>query len=158
MKLEPIEMTDYGGLRGAEFLFSTMTRIDDDGAEQEKDGNWVKKVIERPKNEGKRWNNEDRRRIIRYLSEGKSWDEIAKILGRPSANSVKLEWAKICQKGELVEITFNDNQHKYSTIASKHYPDPPEYEQDKGYEGIYDVVNRSTERIWYSFVRKDTGV
>ena len=48
MKPEPIEMTDYGGLRGAEFLFFTMTRIDDDGAEKEKDGNWVKKVIERP--------------------------------------------------------------------------------------------------------------
>ena len=133
-----------------------MKAFDGDEMDREKGDNWVKKLIERPQNAGKRWNNEDRRRIIRYLSEGKSWDEIAKILGRSTANSVKLQWAEICQKGELVEITFNDNQHKYPTIASKHYPDPPEYKQDKGYEGIYDVVNRSDGRIWYSFVRKDS--
>ena len=135
-----------------------MKESDGDRKNQEKNGDWVKNLVERPRNAGKAWNNKDRLSIIRYLTEGKSWEEIARVLGRPSANSVKLQWAEICLKGELVEITFNDNQHKYSTIASKHHPDLPEYNQDKGYEGIYDVVNRSTGRIWYSFVRKDPGL
>ena len=146
------------GFKAAPALYVDMKRFDGDEMDREKGDNWVKNLTEGPQNSGRRWNNEDRRRIIRYLSEGKSWDEIAKILGRPSANSVKLQWAKICLEGELVEITFNDNQHKYSTIGSKHYPDPPEYKQDEGYLGIYDVVNRSTGRIWYSFARKDSGL
>ena len=135
-----------------------MKRFDDDEIDQEKDANWVKKLAERPRNTGKPWNNEDRQRIIRFLSEGKSWDEIAKILGRPSANSVKLQWAEICQKGELVEIAFNENQHKYPTITSKNIPDPRDFNQDKGYGDLFDVVHRSSGSIWYSFVRRDSGL
>ena len=127
---------------------------DDDGLDQDKDGEWVKNLAERPRNAGKPWNNKDRRSIIRYLTEGKSWDEIAKILGRPSANSVKLQWAEICQKGELVQISLNENQHNYPSIAPKNIPDPWDYKQDKENEDLFDVIHRSSGSIWYSFLRR----
>ena len=131
-----------------------MNESDDDGKGLEKDGDWVKNLVERPRNAGKAWNNKDRRSIIRYLTEGKSWEEIAKILGRPSANSVKLQWAEICQKGELVQISLNENQHNYPSIAPKNIPDPWDYKQDKENEDLFDVIHRSSGSIWYSFLRR----
>ena len=134
-----------------------MNESEDDGKDQQKDGDWVKNLVERPRNAGKAWNNKDRLSIIRYLTEGKSWEEIAKILGRPSANSVKLQWAEICQKGELVQISLNEEQHKPPTIDAKNIPDPWDHNQDKGYGDLFDVVHRSSGSIWYSFVRVGAG-
>ena len=134
-----------------------MNESEDGGKDQQKDGDWVKNLVERPRNAGKAWNNKDRLSIIRYLTEGKSWEEIAKILGRPSANSVKLQWAEICQKGELVQISLNENQHKHPTIDAKNIPDPWDYNEDKGYGDLFDVVHRSSGSIWYSFVRVGAG-
>jgi len=142
------------GLRRARLVSVIMKISDDDGLDQDKDGEWVKNLAERPRNAGKPWNNKDRRSIIRYLTEGKSWDEIAKILGRPSANSVKLQWAEICQKGELVQISLNENQHNYPSIAPKNIPDPWDYKQDKENEDLFDVIHRSSGSIWYSFLRR----
>ena len=133
-----------------------MKESDGDRKIQEKNGDWVKNLVERPRNTGKAWNNEDRLSIIRYLTEGKSWEEIARILDR-SANSVKLQWAEICQKGELVQISLNENQHKHPTIAAKSIPDPLDHNEDKGYGDLFDVVHRSSGSIWYSFVRVGAG-
>ena len=134
-----------------------MKESDGDRKNQEKNGDWVKNLVERPRNAGKAWNNKDRLSIIRYLTEGKSWEEIARVLGRPSANSVKLQWAEICQKGELVQISLNENQHKHPTIAVKSVPDPWDHNEDKGYGDLFDVVHRSSGSIWYSFVRVGAG-
>ena len=99
-------------------------------------------------NAGKRWKNQDRREIHRLLVEGKSWEEIAKLLGRATPNSVMLEWAKMCEKRELVKIVTTDEIPSIIPI-----PDPGTPERNFGKEPgeIYDVVRRRDSAIWYSF-------
>ena len=85
--------------------------------------------------------------IHRFLIEGKSWEEIAKLLGR-TARAVKLEWAKMCEKREVVEIVTNEGA---PSIIPKPDPDTPERNFGKEPGEIYDVVRRRDSAIWYSF-------
>jgi len=99
-------------------------------------------------NAGKHWTNPDRRKIHRLLVEDKSWEEITKLLGRATANAVKLEWANMCEKRELVEIVTTD---EIPSITPKPDPDIPERNFGKEPGEIYDVVRRRDSAIWYSF-------
>ena len=99
-------------------------------------------------NARKRWTNLDRREIHRLLGEGKSWEEIAELLGRATARAVKLEWANMCEKKDLVEIVTTD---EIPSITPKPDPDIPERNFGKEPGEIYDVVRRSDSAIWYSF-------
>ena len=98
-------------------------------------------------NARKKWNNRDRMDIHRFLIEGKSWKEIAKLLGR-TARAVKLEWAKMCEKREVVEIVTNEG---VPSIIPKPDPETPERNFGKEPGEIYDVVRRRDSAIWYSF-------
>jgi len=118
----------------------------DDEYEMNEDGE-LTDTVQHP-NANKPWTNKDRRKLLRLFVEGKSWEEIRKLLGRGSANAVMLEWAKMCEKGELVEIGTSKD---LPSITPKPEPENPEKNFGKEPGETYDVVRRSNNAIWYSF-------